>query len=201
MHQYLHKYLILHRSLSIPQLGNFSVRDEAARPDPVSGLLFAPRPVISFEAQQEQPANKKFFSFLAKEMNTDETAAVREFHDFCYKFRERLQHHDMAVLPGVGRIVKNADEKLMFTAENSLLEFLPPVPWTTAGEQLSLPVESRKQKKKQAAAPVVKPEPVVAQTEEITEEIDEYEVPRDRWWLYAIIMLALGVLALLYYYQ
>lgn len=201
MHQYLHKYLILHRSLSIPQLGSFNVRDEAARTDPASGLLFAPRPVISFEAQPDQPANKKFFNFLAKEMNTDETAAVREFHDFCYKFREQLQQQEMAVLPGVGRIVKNAEEKLMFTAENSLLEFLPPVPWMASGEQPALPVESRKQKKKAAAPPVVQPEPVVEQTEEVTEEIDEYEAPRDRWWLYAIILLVLGILALLYYYQ
>ncbi|MBV9987902.1 MAG: hypothetical protein JO301_09495 [Chitinophagaceae bacterium] len=212
MQQHLHKFLILHRSLHIPQLGSFCVREEPARADTESRLLFAPRPVISFNNSDKSEPDATFFHFLSREMSKDEDEARTEFNRFCSEFRNSLQQLGIAVIPGVGRLVSRNENDLIFTPESSLLDLLPPVAWHE-GEEPHAVVAAAPRKTKQkrreepapapvAAAPVVheqghSEEPDTVQTEEETIS----ETTRDRWWVYAIILLAAGILALLFYYQ
>lgn len=211
MQQYLQKFLILHRKLSIPQLGSFVIEDEPARLDVESGLLFAPRPVIRFSETDRPVSDKLFFRFLAEEMQVDELAAIREFHDFCYAFRSNLQSNQMASIQGIGRVVRRSDDVLGFSPETNLLEFLPPVPWAeenSANKKSLKPLPAKKElqpKETEAEAP-----PSEQQEEEATESVmeealeEEWEedvVNDDRWWVYALILAGIGILALLNYYR
>ena len=189
LQQYLHKFLVLHRMLSIPQLGSFIIEEEPAQIDVASGLLFAPRSLIRFSTAVQPVSDKVFFHFLSEELGVDEVTAIREFHEYCYAFRNDLQQ-GMAVLPGVGRMVRREEGELLFTPESQLLELLPPVPWTDT-------TVTRQSTKKKAAAAAEKELPGTVVMTESSEEI----IPRDRWWIYAILLLAAGVLALLFYYQ
>jgi hypothetical protein len=210
LQQYLQKFLILHRKLSIPQLGSFVIEDEPARLDVESGLLFAPRPVIRFSETDRPVSDKLFFRFLAEEMQVDELAAIREFHDFCYAFRSNLQSNQMASIQGIGRVVKRSDDVLGFSPETNLLEFLPPVPWTEENgvnkkSLKPLPAKKELQPKEnetEAAPPEQQEEEATEPAiEEVTEEWEEDVVTDDRWWIYALILAGIGILALLNYYR
>jgi hypothetical protein len=188
LQQHLHKFLVLYRRLCIPHVGSFVVEEETARLDAENGLLFAPKPVIRFHEDNQPPSDIIFFNFLAEEMVVDEMTAIQEFHDFCFTARHTLQEHHMVAFAGIGRLSRREDESLLFTPETNLLDLLPPVPW-----EGTIATKSKKGKKKADTAP---------DDELITEETEEeVTAGRDRWWIYAVVLLAAGVLALLFYYQ
>lgn len=197
MQLHLYKFLVLYRKLSIPSLGAFTIDDQPARMDTTTGLLFAPKPVIHFTEAAIPMPDKLFFGFLADEMEVDEATAISEFHDFCQRFRSHIQEHNVSVLAGIGRLMKGAEDKLFFTPETNLLELLPPIQCQTAvvtpnkKTANDLPTESHKKH-------------AVTAVEETVEEMVETEetiVTTDRWWIYAIILLAAGGIALLFHYQ
>ncbi len=198
LQQHLYKFLILYRRLDIPHVGSFIIEDEPARVDADSGLLFAPKPVIRFhESSQQQHPDKVFFHFLAEELVVDEIAAIREFHDYCFAFRNNIHEHNMAALGGIGRINKRSEGDLFFTPENNLLELLPPVPWST-GIVAEVKIKKTAKRQKESIKEERAEEPA---TEVIEESEEEIIIPADRWWIYAILLLAAGVLAMLFYYQ
>jgi hypothetical protein len=187
LQQHLHKFLVLYRRLCIPHVGSFAVENETARLDAENGLLFAPKPVIRFHEDNQPPSDKVFFNFLAEEMVVDEMTAIQEFHNFCITARHTLQEHHMVAFSGIGRLSRREDESLLFTPETNLLDLLPPVPW-----EGTIAAKSRKGKKKADIEPV---------EEQVTEETEETITGPDRWWVYAIVLLSAGLLALLFYYQ
>lgn len=63
MYLYLHKYLVLNKRLSIPDLGNFVIESNSAKLDNTNGFLFAPAPAIKFK-QEQTPASDKFYLIL-----------------------------------------------------------------------------------------------------------------------------------------
>ncbi len=193
MQQHLYKFLVLHHSLIIPQLGSFIIEEEPARLDAASSLLFAPKPVIHFSETVVHVPDKYFFSFLEEEMDIDEITAVKEFENFCSQMRNTIQEDKIAVLPGIGRVMKGPDDHLFFTPETNLLELLPPIPW-----QVCTPVS----KKAVSELPKqINKETTIEKQEVVVDEsvIEETTHQPDRWWVYAIILLVAGSLALLFY--
>jgi hypothetical protein len=208
MQQHLHKFLVLHRTLSIPGLGSFTIDNEPARFDVPSGLLFAPKPVIHFGETVLPVPEKTLYDFLSEEMGVDETVANQAFNEFAERFRNDVQEHRLGLLPGVGRLTRGSDGGLYFTQESNLLELLPPVQVDDTIRKIpadSIRVPAKKQApepKKKPVVVVVEKEPALEEpvtTEELEEETEE--IPRDRWWIYALILLAAAALALLFYYQ
>ena len=191
MQEYLYKYLFLNRKLSIPQLGIFFVVNEPAYINEAAGLLFAPRPVINFTAEGTTALPEKgFFDFLADKMNVDEVTALNEFNTFSDKIRNDLQHNKLALLPGLGRITKGTDDACFFTAETNLLAILPPI---EPGINIRVTQKSTTNQPLKAGE-------TGAIKEMLVEEVVETRT-KDNWWIYAIILVAAGTLALLFYYQ
>ncbi len=191
MQEYLYKYLFLNRKLSIPQLGSFFVVKEPAYINEAAGLLFAPRPVINFYAEGTTSLPEKgFFDFLAEEMKVDEVTALKEFNAFSDKIRNDLQNNKMALLPGLGRITKGTDDACFFTAETNLLAILPPIEPGISIRVTQKPTTNQPLKARETG--VIK-EMLVAEVVETR--------GKDNWWIYAIILVAAGTVALVYYYQ
>jgi len=189
LEQHLHKFLVLHRVLNIPQLGSFAIAQESAQVDTGSGLLFAPKFPIRFSETEKPLPETVFFDFLSAEMQTDEATAIHEFYAFCNTFRSSLEQKGVAVLEGIGRIIKR-EEGLIFTAESNLLELLPPVPWNEAGMPLAKKTTAKPKKE-------IPPDEII----EETEETEETAITRDRWWIWVIVLGVAGLLALLFRYQ
>jgi hypothetical protein len=102
MDQHLHKYLVLHKHLNIPQLGSFIIQREQAHYEESSGLLYPPSETIVFSNGVVPMSEKLFFDYLANEMGIDEVSAIKQFHDFSYKFRSDLHEKGTVELKGVG---------------------------------------------------------------------------------------------------
>jgi len=192
MNQYLHKYLVLNKKLSIPDVGNLVLESTGAQLDSINGLLYAPSQMIVFK-QDAAKADKFFFDFLAQEMGTDEVVAIRNFHDYLYKIKSNLNTSQGSVIPGIGRLKKEENGYILFSPEKNLQELLPQV---RIGA--SYPIA-----KKETLFDYDKDHELSAQEEDDIRELmgkDSEEAGADNWWVYALILLLIGVGALLFYY-
>ncbi len=217
MQQHLHKFLVLYRKLSIPELGSFTIDNEPARADASNALLFPPRPVIHFGEESIPMSDKLFFEFLSEQMGIDEETAAKEFHDFSHKLTTDISEHNQALFHGVGRIIKGSDGNLFFTPESNLLELLPPIQldeiFRTIHKKAINVILPRKLKPEPESELRIIPEPTPEPTLVLTPQpipeketiVEEYEeetetLRPDRWWVYAIILLVAGTVALGLYY-
>jgi hypothetical protein len=175
MDHYLYKYLVLHKQLCIPQLGSFTIQRENARYEEATGMLHPPTENIMFSDGVTPTSEKLFFDFLASEMGVDDVSAIKQFHDFSYNFRNHFTENGWAELKAVGRIEKNENGNIVFTATPRLTDLYPSL--NQDGSILSLQNE-------------------VTVEEEIIDEEN-----KDNWWIYAIALVILGAGALLFYYS
>jgi hypothetical protein len=175
MDQQLYKYLVLHKNLAIPQLGSFVVKNEPSHFDSTTGLLHAPKPVIHFTDGTVPMSEKFFFDFLSSEMGIDEVSAIKQFHDYAYQLRKDLQENRVVAVGGIGTLAKGEDELVSFNPAHDISELLPPV-------------------QKAEAIPVTDTNVYDG------EEISDTEEGKDQWWVYALVLLIIGLGALLYYY-
>lgn len=192
MNQYLNKYLSLNKKLSIPDIGNLVIESSGAQLDAINGLLYAPTQVIQFK-QENATADKFFFDFLANELGVDEVVAIRSFHDYLYKIKSTINTPQGAVIPGIGRLKKEDNGYILFSPEKNLLELTPQVKLDA-----TYPMP-----KKAVSIDYDKEKELTFQEEEDIRELLGQESEgeeSDNWWIYAIILLLIGVGALLFYY-
>jgi hypothetical protein len=176
MDQLLYKYLVLHKNLSIPQLGSFVIKNAQSHFDSATGLLHAPRPMIFFTDGIIPMSEKLFFDFLSIEMGVDEVTAIKQFHDYAYQLRKDLLENRKVAIEGIGTLTKEEDESILFNPANDLSELFPPVQNATA---------------------------MISATDGDESDMDDASgvtAETDQWWIYAIILLIIGGGALLYYY-
>ncbi|MBL7759097.1 MAG: hypothetical protein JNK08_00205 [Sediminibacterium sp.] len=196
MNQYLHKYLVLNQKLSIPDVGNLIIEPHGAQLDVNNGLLFAPAPALHFKQEPTATADKFFYDFLAQEMGVDEVVAIRSFHDYLYTVKSALNTPQGAHLSGIGQLRKENNGYILFTPETTLNELMPQVKLSPAYQ---LPQKE--------VAPLPDDDDAHRElTEQEEEDIRELlgqesqEGKADYWWVYAIILLLIGIGALLFYY-
>jgi hypothetical protein len=176
MDQQLYKYLVLHKNLAIPQLGSFVVTNEPSHFDSTTGMLHAPKPVIYFTDTTIPMSEKFFFDFLSAEMGIDEVTAIKQFHDYAYQLRKDLTEKKHVEVGGIGTLTKGEDELVSFNSTHDISALLPPV-------------------QKAEAIPVTDTNDAYDR-----EEISDIEEGKDQWWVYALVLLMIGLGALLYYY-
>lgn len=172
MFQILHKYLVLHHQLVLPQVGLFYVEKEPAAYQESDGLLSAPRSLIHFTQKHQAATEKYFFEFLIRETGLEEPAAIHDFLEFANGLRAELKEQKKAIWIGVGTLFLENNDEIRFERATDLQDLLPPV--LIAGSEGI-----------DAAASA--------------DEAEE-EAAKDYWWYYAIILLILGLGALAYYY-
>jgi hypothetical protein len=172
MFHILHKYLVLHHQLIVPQVGLFYVEKEPATYQDDTGLLSAPRSLIHFAQKHQSGTDKLFFEFLIRETGLDEPAAIHDYLEFANGLRAELIDKKTAIWKGVGTLFLSDNDEIRFERATDLQELMPPVTITgAAGFE------------------------AVASTDEMEET-----AAKDYWWYYAIILLILGLGALAYYY-
>ena len=127
MDQYLYKFLVVNGHLGIPQLGSFIIKQEPANLDTASGILYPPKPVISFSETAIPVSEKLFFDFLSNEMGIDEVSAIQQFNEFASRFRNEFQENGSVILNGVGKLKRGEDGRIAFQPATDLSAFLSPL--------------------------------------------------------------------------
>jgi hypothetical protein len=186
MYKAVRKFLALNHHLALPGIGNFSVEIIPAQIDIANRTNLPSLTQIKF-SNEKLPAEKLFYNFLARELNIDETQAVRRFTDFTTQLQSDLQENKPVVLKGIGELKKQTANVINFQSEQ-LPQYYPAL---TAERVI-----------RKNAIHTIK----VGEQEKTSDEMQtalnsqKEIVHEERWWIPAVILALIGILGIAYYY-
>lgn len=199
MHEILFKYLVLNEGLAIPQLGHFVVSHQSAFYTKDEGLLYPPIPVFCFTEEKAVTADPAVITFLAKEMNVEESRAAGDFARFSERLTMELDKNGFLIFPNLGKLEKE-DGALHLTPINHLQDLLPVI---QTDSHLHIETLADDSVPETNATETIPSADCISIEEREAEEHAAMEETqgKDRWWVYAIVLTLMGALALLFYYQ
>jgi nucleoid DNA-binding protein len=183
MLQYIHKYFALHKNIALPGIGSFNVETQNAKLDFINKTLRPPVPVIRYNKYDK--ADEMFYNFLSKEIGVSESDAVSNFNHFTEQLKEQLETGRILTLQGIGTLTKNA-LGYSFAADNIVQNFFP----NLAVERVI----------RQNAEHTVKVGEEHKTSTQMHRELQQKVVKKDNWFVTAIILGAIGIVAIALYY-
>lgn len=190
MHQYLLKYLVLHKNLCIPAVGVFKIEQLSAQIDSTNHLLYPPSQVIRFK-QESAAVDRYFYDFIANESGMELVDVMKQLQLFAQKVLQDARAANGAMLEGIGILKQDENGHILFFSERPLDYLFPQV----------------KIDKSITLAKAGVPKQDAFKTSELEgEELKELlgqtidADSSDNWWVYALGLLLLGIGALLFYY-
>jgi hypothetical protein len=127
MYTILNRYLFLHKSIPIPGLGTICLESQAATIDASTRTIHPPVYRFRFDKFSDSP-DKDLFSYLSTQQKISDYEALRQYNDFAYSLRDRLNYFREAPWEGLGVLKKDDMGEIHF--ESSILNpsFLKAVP-------------------------------------------------------------------------
>jgi hypothetical protein len=127
MYAILNKYLFLHKSIPVPGLGTICMESQAATIDASTRTIQPPTYRFRFDKFFDSP-DKDLFAYLSAQQKISDYEALRQYNDFAYSLRDRLNYFREAPWEGLGILKKDDMGEIHF--ESSILNpsFLQPVP-------------------------------------------------------------------------
>jgi len=127
MYAILNKYLFLHKSIPVPGLGTICMESQAATIDASTRTIQPPAYRFRFDKFFDSP-DKDLFAYLSAQQKISDYEALRQYNDFAYSLRDRLNYFREAPWEGLGILKKDDMGEIHF--ESSILNpaFLQPVP-------------------------------------------------------------------------
>jgi hypothetical protein len=190
MLQFAYQYLLLQKKMCIPGVGIFTLQHQSAAFNYADNVLLPPEETIAYKAETAL-ADKQFYEFLAHQLQTDEVSAIKQFHDFSYDLKQQIQQNHSVQLDGLGILKKNS---------LGITEFIPAPPLLVLNEPVSLLTGLQTEPAYQAPQQL-SPAAMLGITEEDLQPYVEEPIPKDRWWVWAILMAVAGAFAIWFYYS
>ncbi|HZZ74465.1 MAG TPA: hypothetical protein VFE04_00985 [Puia sp.] len=127
MYTILNRYLFLHKSIPIPGLGTICLESQAATIDASTRTIHPPVYRFRFDKFSDSP-DKDLFAYLSTQQKISDYEALRQYNDFAYSLRDRLNYFREAPWEGLGVLKKDDMGEIHF--ESSILNpsFLKAVP-------------------------------------------------------------------------
>jgi len=183
MYQYIHKYFALNKNVTLPGIGSFNVETKPAKLDFINKTLHSPAPVIHYNKYYK--ADKRFYNFLSKETGVNESNIVNNFNRFTERLKEQLESSCILELQGIGTLTKNASG-YSFVADNTVQYFFH----DAVAERVI----------RQNAEHTVKVGEEHKTSTQMHRELRQKAVKKDNWFVTAIILGAIGIVAIVLYY-
>ncbi|HMK04416.1 MAG TPA: hypothetical protein VK489_09500 [Ferruginibacter sp.] len=184
MNQLIASYLFQNRRCPLPGLGTLSMHMAGAEADISSKQISSPKPVIKFEHKEVDVSG--FLNYVADRTQSDIYEATEALDHLCDNLKTEVAGHAAgAKLVGIGNFFKGKDGKISFKQEELPAAFLQPV----------------------FAERVIHPDAehhiLVGDKETTNTVMAEYfndsPVVKNRWWVWAIVLGAIGLVSLLIY--
>ena len=185
MYQYLHKYFSLNKNLVLPGIGSFYAEIQSANLDFINKTLLAPVTVIHYK-NEEAVADEMFYNFLSKETGVSEIESINRFSHFSKDLKQQLETGAVLQFQGIGTLTKN-EEGFLFTQDETLQNLFPSI----AAERVI----------RQHAEHNVRVGEDNKTSTEMHAQLAKQEVKKERWWIAAIILAAVGIAAIAFYYS
>lgn len=185
MYDVLNRYLVQHKSISIPGLGSLVAETVPAMTDFANRRILPMQIKFRFDKYFDAP-DREFFSYLAIQKNIADFEAIKWYNEFAYELRSRIRNDHRAEWEGVGVFSE--------TGGDVVFESFPPpfecFPYVTA---------------ERVIRPDARHSILVGDKEktnyEMTELLsDEVHKERESWWIYAIIIAAIALLVLFFHF-
>lgn len=177
----------------MPGVGIFTVTKKKAQYNADSGLFSAPLCEVNF-AEGNALADKKFYNFLKNEHQIDEVTAIRQFNEFSCVLWEQLHAKKVVDFPAIGSLVINKEGTLIFQPEESDLELFSDI---AIKQALRDQTESVLPKVELEQTKIKEP---VEKVNVITRDQTDFP-PKNYWWLVAIGLAVISIVAIVYYYS
>ena len=184
----LFKYLMQQEKVCIQGVGIFTKQRKPAQLNFASKTFLPPGYIISF-TEDPVKADRHFFAFISKEKGVDEVEAIRYYHDFSYRFKDHINHHNETDLPGLGVMKKHEDGRLFFQPENLLENYFP-----------ATPAERIVRENTHHSLLVGDTQTTNTQMQEKMVD-DTFETTKSRWWIAALVIAVIAIAAIIYYYM
>jgi hypothetical protein len=127
MYTILNKFLYLNKSIPVSGLGTIFLENMPATVDASTRTLLPPSFRFRFDKFYDSP-DKNLFAFLSDQQNISDYEALRQYNDFAYALRDRLNYFREAEWEGLGTLRKDDTGDIQFESIVSRPFFLQPVP-------------------------------------------------------------------------
>jgi hypothetical protein len=127
MYSILNRYLFLHKSIPIPGLGTICLESQAAAIDASTRTIHPPVYRFRFDKFSDSP-DKDLFAYLSSQQKISDYEALRQYNDFAYSLRDRLNYFREAPWEGLGILKKDDMGEIHFESSILTPSFLQAVP-------------------------------------------------------------------------
>jgi len=127
MYAILNKYLFLNKSIPVPGLGTICMESLPATIDASTRTISPPVYRFRFDKFFDSP-DKDLFTYLSEQQDISDYEALRQYNDFAYSLRDRLNYFREAPWEGLGMLKKDDMGEIHFDSTISTPGFLQPVP-------------------------------------------------------------------------
>jgi len=185
MYRDLNVYLFQHKSISIPGLGSLVAETIPAVSDFANKQLLPVQIKFRFDKYFDSP-DREFFAWLANKKNIADFEAIKCYNEFAADLRYKIRTEEEAVWEGVGVFRKDFGGEVIFEPDIPKYELFPAV------------------KAERIIRADAKHSILVGDKEktnyEMTELLsDEVYVEKESWWIYALILAAIGLSVLFFH--
>lgn len=169
----------------MPGLGTLSIGSSGAEADFSNKLIGAPKSLIHFT--NEQTDADAFLNYVAKTTETDKQEVTNTFNYFCDRLKRDIAGGNAISIEPIGKLSVDAQGKIKFEQQELPASFIQPV----VAERVIHP---------QAEHHIL-----VGDRETTNTVMTEFLAPKialtDRWWIWAIVLGAIGLGLLFVYFS
>ena len=184
MQKQIAAYLFQRKTCPLPGLGTLSVLSSGAEADFTNKMIAAPRTVIQFEERETNVEG--LVNYLATTTGADTYEVTAALEHFCDGLKKEMMEQKKVKLDYIGDIFVDGAGKIGFNPEELPAAFLQPV----VAERVIHPQSEHQM--------------LVGDRETTNTAMTEMLVPKseakDGWWIWAIVLGAIGLLVLLIYF-
>lgn len=185
MQQLIASYLFQHNTCPLPGLGTLLIKQTAAHGDFLNKTINPPSPRISFE-NKETDADM-LVDYIAAKTNSPVLTAIDALGKYCNQLKSELNAGNIAAINMVGSFTADDGGGLHFKPLQLPAALLPAV----EAERVIHP---------EAEHVMLVGDKETTNTE-MTEYYTETAVVKNYWWVWALVLAAVGLLTILLYYN
>lgn len=179
-------YLLQNSSVSIPGLGTIYVERIPAQSDFVNRQLLPPAYHFRFDKYFDAPG-KDFFTYVAARMKVQDYEAIKMYNEWAVQLRNDIGTEHATALEGVGSLKRDMSGDVVFEPMGPLNTYAIPVP----AERII---------RTNARHVMLVGDREVSNVEMSGYLQEESSANRSRWWIYALIIAAVAVAAIIIHY-
>ena len=183
MYAELYQYLILHKQLSIPGIGLFSLERKPAKGDFLNRQIHPPVYSVALQTRTDPPA-MSFFRWLGAALGISDRDAVVRFNDFAFDLKKHITGGDRINWKGVGTLTRGPEDAIEFT------------PWIQVSPEKPVHAEKLIRENAEHMVRVGEEERTSA---EMTEMLSKPAEKKSYWWVYALALCLVAIMFIGWY--